>query len=733
MTAQQASSRITFQQGLLESQESSKLDIGFLKDCVNWVPEPNGALRVRAGWSKGSETGAPATRRNRGIGLITRFNNPTIVQTSAPSVTVSGTAGSGGPFLTSPAPSWPVPTTAGNLLLLVCTAGWACTSMSSQTFTVAGWTSAVNVGDTTGTAGARTQIFYIANASVQTGTQTFTNGVSATGQSFSYRSAWWLVELAGVLSTPLDITASNTAAAATSVAVTSGATTQASEFVLAVDSIGKLTTAPTLSTATAGWTTQLTSTAQANAGGGPVIGHSAAIYVGTRNTTGTQNITSTSTATADHTLALVTLRGWNTAASPGDSVPSYLAANDNTTTFDIYRQSDLIAGTYENIDPAIGASTGGTVAFTRGFGAAWYTHKSFLGIRRYDGVTASTVATSPAGARCIATNHSRMWAGGGTAFPSRVNFTQVLEPLTWTGTGTGYFDFAADDGEPVEDIAPFGGGLVVGKATTLHFLSGSSTDTFSPLQLDGGGAAPGRSILATPYGCVIAGLEQVWSFDGVQVRPLGRGIQHSYGLTDVDFVTTSYIDGFIYIAVPTKGKVFVFDLNAGTWHVEQVSDGGNETPAVLYNYGDTQLYGPLAGTVGSLLNYRTFPDPARTKDFDPLSEVFSAQTGDLPLAGTRRPITPRQLYMQLRQRGGDETESGLLVTPIFDGSAGDVCDVDSAEPGVRRIVVEGFPQTAGLGVNTLGIRIAQTVISGEASVTDVEDAYVDFLVEEARS
>jgi hypothetical protein len=203
---------------------------------------------------------------------------------------------------------------------------------------------------------------------------------------------------------------------------------------------------------------------------------------------------------------------------------------------------------------------------------------------------------------------------------------------------------------------------------------------------------------------------------------LGNAIERSYGVTG-PFVTSSYQDGSIYIADPVAGKVFSFDLGGtvGTWRVEECED----TIGVLYNIGGRQFMGPYSTAVGSLINYRDFPDPIRGKDYDPLSEDFSMRTGDLWLQGALNQITPRQLYLQLRQRGDGVT--GLVVTPRHNGVDVSPCDVGPTIPGTRRIAVEGFGKPGRIA--SIGFGITQTLTDGEASCFDIEDAWLEYIRE----
>jgi len=219
------------------------------------------------------------------------------------------------------------------------------------------------------------------------------------------------------------------------------------------------------------------------------------------------------------------------------------------------------------------------------------------------------------------------------------------------------------------------------------------------------------------------------------VSLIGRHIESTYGVASGVFIDTDYIDGVCYITDPNVGLVFCLDFVRSLWRMEKVGHGGVETPAVLFSYGDTQYYGPQAGIEGSLVNYRTFPAPARTKDFDDLPMDFLVQTGDFSLTGARRPVTPRNLYMQVRQRGGTELSPGFEVTPVFDGVTDpEPCDVDASDPGVRRLLAPGFGKgRTGAGINTFGIRMEQHLLSGDESVVDIEDVYVDLIVESPRA
>jgi hypothetical protein len=509
--------------------------------------------------------------------------------------------------------------------------------------------------------------------------------------------------------------------------------TQASELLIAIDSARKTTAgAFSLSTPTTGWA-ELTEEQGVNPNS--VTVHESAIYTGVRTATGAQSITIASTASVNHQVLVLGYKGWY----PGSTVPVkadlFLAANDDGTNLDVYSidRTDLASSTLNIVDSDMVASASGDlVAFTMGLSYAWWTHPGLNGVRYFDGATAKAVAGSPVGARCIAVHKDRVWAGGTPSLPARLYFSQAADGLTWSALrGTGYWDFGRDDGETIEDITPFNDGLVVGKKNSLWFLAGDNTDTFQQIRLNGGGAAPGRSVLTTDFGCIIAGVTAVYMWTGSGVRTISGPIEHLYRPTGA--VSMSYVDGWVYIADPSSFQVFAFNPLNGIWRTESVGDvDSTEGIAVLYNLGGVQLMGPISATVGSLLNYRTFPYPTRGKDYDTLPQRFSMRTPDYYFYGPRGKLIPRNLWLQLRQRGGSTTQTGLTVTPFYDGVAGAakvIAPITGTPPAVDSRRADFGEETAG----AFGFSVTQTMLSGETAAFDIESIQCDYLVQERRT
>lgn len=701
MTVERFSQSVSFENGLIESEETSVVPATFATELLNWVPGSTGGLRARAKWFRGSTTSAPATRACMGIGLFARITNPYIVQTAH----VESTAVSGTPILT-----WGVPTSSGNALIAF-VAHASTTSLGTPTVTAAsGWTTRQAFS---GTAQQQIAVFEYFNAPVQMGDVT---PFTISGPS---PSVWelWVFEVSGI--TAFDVASSLTTATSTSISPSTLTTTRASSFTMAfvAGRRSASTTEFTLSTASTGFTEQVED-GQSVASGGNNNYLEAAVYTRPNTTLGTQGITVTATTSVALVSLLVAYKGWNADAVPDEIASRLLVANDDGSAFDIYSLDDISTGTYTSVDANRGSSSNGLpVAFTRGLGGSWYTHPSFSGTIVYDG-NSSTVTSGPA-ARCIAIHKSRLWVGSGT----RLSYSQVNDGRTWSGRGTGYFDIGTEDGEAIEDITPFAGGLVIGKRTTAWYLVGDTPDTFALVPLNAGGAAPGRSVLATPWGCVLAARDMVYLFNGEAVQPIGRAIQRSYGIAEGEFVTMSYIDGSVTIA--TGAQEFVFDLENGHWHIEQVSDGTDgEQPAIVFNYGDVQYMGPTSGTTMSLINYRSFPDPTRGGD-DGLDTEYAVSTGDLWLAGPGRVMTMQETHIQLRQHGDGGT--GLAYDVTYDNGDTDIQRlVEPLASGAPRAFRAWLQRTGKQGVSSVRVRLSQTLPDGDESCFDVEDWLIGF-------
>lgn len=401
--------------------------------------------------------------------------------------------------------------------------------------------------------------------------------------------------------------------------------------------------------------------------------------------------------------------------------PRFLVAHNDTTQYGIYRiDKGNLAGGFVLLESNAVATPTKFVSFAAGLDNILWCTEDYTLIRRWDGTTLADVAGSKPG-RFIVFHHNRFFTSEGTKL-----WYMDLGALT-TGVNNFIDDFNKDDGEPLEAAAPFDQGLVIGKENSLWFLTGRGPDSFGVHRLNAGGCAPGNTVIPTPYGVVIAGREHVWLWQGGSPTVISRAVEDDYGMTGA-FMSGAYLDDVVHIADEGSGKTWAYNMVQQTWRTEEM-ETENEAPCVYFAQGDYLLGGPKAATVGSLLWYRQHPTGERTKDADSLSELFRASTQEVWIAGTAQPSSVLHLHLRIRQRGGDAAQSPLSVTPIYDDVEGAkqlVSPQESAGVFRHRLDLEA---TAAYGIR---FDFEQTVLSGEASVMEIEAAELEIQVEGVR-
>jgi hypothetical protein len=703
---------ITFERGIQEFYRPSMIPVGAVTRLHNWEPSGSGELRVRVPWLKGSTTSAPSTRKNVGTGYFSRSILPSIVQISS---FASGTSTSGSITVQ---PFWPTATTKGNLLLLVLTLA---RSDGSTTFpSPTGWTSAVLSADTN--ARPRTAIYYIENAESTSGVVSLTVSGFVGGPATAAGAA--LLEVQGIAtSSSVDKTASTNSGGATGVASgTTSATAQAVEFVIA--SLADLST-DTYSAVSNSF--NLVFYGKQTADDYPLA---QGIAIKTTTATGTQTTTGTTANSEANAGAIATFKGWYTATpSAGQTrLTEFLVAQNDTTEYDLFKldRENLAAGTWTARGSITASDPTQLVAMTPGSGRTWITNAQFGSLYQYNGVTTSAIVPSPAG-KCIAFHKNRVWTAGVTGDPGRLRYSEIGDGETWPILN--YIDVEKNSGEPIEDITPFQDVLIIGTRTGLWTLSGAGPDTFVLNRLPTStGIAPGRTIIPTPYGAVCAGRSSVQLLTEGILTPISKPISSTYGLTG-DFMAGSFIDDSAYILDITSGVTWVINLQTGTWREERFNSS-TEQPAFLYNHDNMQVYGPKAATIGSLLNYRLIPGTTRGKDFDTLTETFSVRTPEIWPVGPEFHITPRHLFLKIRQLGGNSTQTGLTVTPYYNGEAAPARTITPrSSAGVYR---ERLDLGEMKGINYTQFYFDQTLASGEATAVEIEEATFGFFIEEKR-
>jgi hypothetical protein len=411
----------------------------------------------------------------------------------------------------------------------------------------------------------------------------------------------------------------------------------------------------------------------------------------------------------------------------------YFVAHNGTTTLDIWYhdRDDLSTGNWTLLEQVTATPGNLPVAYTAGNEKLFYVHPGFETVRSWGGLGTTPVAIEGSNpGRCVAWHKNRLFTGGAPGSEWVLYYSEVGDDTIWDSGTASHIEVGKGDGEAIEDITPFQDGLLIGKQTSLWLLTGSGPDNFRLIRLPIGGAAPGRTVLATPYGAVVAGRKDVWLVNGGSVEHISGPIRESYGITG-DWMSVSYIDDHAYVLDQGSGTAWVIDFsNGGTWREERVDSASTEAPACLYNQDDKQLFAPKNATIGSLLSYRLLPGSPRGKDFDTLTETWVAWTPEIWPVGPQEKITPRYLYLKLRQRAGDAGDNVLSVTPLYNGTAITALTVTPvASASVYWVRLDIGSNASGKSVSSVQFKIDQTLDSTETAVFDIEEMTLGFNIE----
>ncbi len=692
---------ITYEKGVNEYFEASMLPNGALARLRNWESSPSGELRTRVGWLKGSTTSAPSSRRGRGIGHLAHSIQPTLVQRKV-------VEGIGATIVVT----FDAISTAGNLLVIR-TAGTA-TDSSPMVITATNFTS--HIAETP--AGVYASILSRSNApATSTVTVNFSTERGTAFQGYVEFSEW-----KNMATSAFDVAADATGGPGTTASSGTTATLAGTgELILSVIGVN-------VQTSFSAQTNNFLEQADQN--------HALESTTHGPSAFNTNYKIATVTTAQSHDVTLADSSTWAgaiaafkpTAGITGTTEGFYfITVDDNTDSYDTYYidRTNVSAGTWVLLDSVTASGRTDPVAMVSGLNNLFRTCVEWTNPISWDGGTPAAVTGVSAG-RCAAFHGERLWIGGTSAEPSLLYYSQVGDYATWTNNGlTNSLNVKLNDGEAIEDITSNENALIIGKQTSIHVLTGTGLDTFNMTELSTGGVAPGRTLMPTPYGTIAAGRHHVWLITGNTVSDVSRPISTSYAMTG-NFITTSYIRDHVYINDNGSGVTWVLNMETGIWHEERI-DTANEAPGVIYNQGSYQLMAPFNATVGGPLNYRSFPGGTRGKDFDTLTETFEADTGEIWPVGPEDLCTPRWLFLKLRQHGGNETMTGLTVTPVYNGVAGTSTIIDPQPSAVvfRERVDLGEKQ----GISSVQFQFDQTLLSGESTCFDIEESTLGYYLD----
>lgn len=623
---------LTFEKGLVTEVEDSVLEPGQAAELLNWEPTAQGGLRTRNGWSGISKTGLTANYKVRGWGTAAvASGGGTTIQTP---VVVQSKKDDGGTFRTSVTMTL-TGTIAGNVL--VATANHA----DDSGYVAAGWTKTSPTGqfDLFGNEG---EFFSKVSAG---GSESIT--ISGGGESLETCSIY---EVSGIASATPTATHSHEGSASYTLTCASAV---GSGF--AVQSNGSTNT----------WTTEGgggTWTSRANHNPGWNYNYQDIDYK--VFSSGPVSDTWDSNSTGVGMMAIFDAGTSTAASNPADFY--ILMAVATSTGYSIYRilRDSISSGTWELVDSEACDETSAYVSMAVSAGELVWSASTMDNPRHVVLSTltgADTTDLTDKAGRAVAAHKDRVFVGGSATNASRLYFSGIGTPHTFT-TATDYLDIGGDDGEAIEDIVSVEGLLLVCKVNRLYLISGSGIESFFVNELPGGSASTGRAAVRTPYGTVVAGPTDIWVVQGGGVDPLARSLGADYFIQGL--VSTAYAQDIVLISDSVTGTVFRVNLVTGAWSNEEVTLGEDQV-GHLFSLQSRLYYGVDESTsnVGGTRRL------SNTRLYDFNEEMsFRASTGKLALKGPQFEYTPRWIYLQLRNNDDSAPNQLNLLVESDNGS-----------------------------------------------------------------
>lgn len=684
---------ITFEKGLVTEVEESSLEMGQASEVLNWEPAAPGGLRARNAWSSISTDGLPTDYKVRGWGNYAvasgeGFAIPAIVQ----DVVGAGSAESGDVAIVNALTATLAGTVAGNILVAAVTT----TNTVGNPSVSAGYTVRASISNT----GIRCVIY---TKVASGGTEAFT----ATDVSDIHQVH--LFEVSGLDSeTPTD----------------TDSATLTSLFTLSCDSV--VNTGFALIVGMEGadnaWidSPSLT-TIQSD------ITEPAGVC---RSTIATQIYSSSpvsdSVDSASSAAGAAALAIWDAGSAASTPAAFYLLLAVATDTgYSIYQipRDQILTGTWELVDSEATSDTSAFVSMATGTGelvwsASTMTNPRYVVISTLTGNDLTDLSSKSG--RTVCFHKDRIFMAGSTANPTRLYFSGIATPHTFT-TATDYIDVGGEDGEAIEDLVSVEGLLLVCKVNRLYLISGSGIESFFVNELPGGTASTGRPAIRTPYGTIVAGPTDIWVVQGGGVDPLSRPLGATYSISGL--VSTAYAQDTVLIADSGTGRVYRVNLVTGAWGVEEVTAGENQV-GHLFSLQGRFYYGVMdsATEVGGTRRLSS------TRGVDELTgtTAYQASSGRMAMMGPSMKYSPRYLYLQLRLQ--DVTKPNNLRILI---------ESDTATVEHRVVVNEATQREAiSLGRDQLGSEWLKLTYEAASSATaaaiDIEKTVLGAIQEKNR-
>lgn len=233
---------------------------------------------------------------------------------------------------------------------------------------------------------------------------------------------------------------------------------------------------------------------------------------------------------------------------------------------------------------------------------------------RWDGATWTQMDKAPFDgsegkfpvARSIVANNERFFAGNvqnevGTAFRSRVHWSEALDPEDWGATD--FIDFAPDNGQEITGLAVFAESIVVFKNKSLFVLAGTDASNFTvyPLDPNLGTDCPGTIVNAGTELYFFDRLTGVWRYDGSNFERVDNQINR-YILDNINQDNAHKSVGWTYrnryfLSVPwdtdtVPSRTFVYDPRIKGWTEYDFGvAGAGQVESIAYSVAPREAIG----------------------------------------------------------------------------------------------------------------------------------------------
>lgn len=235
--------------------------------------------------------------------------------------------------------------------------------------------------------------------------------------------------------------------------------------------------------------------------------------------------------------------------------------------------------------------------------------------RKWDGVNPTELlGGSPPVLDCVITHQNRVW-GVDANNASRIRFSDILDPETWSVLN--FMDFNPEDGDKITCLSKNGQDLVVSKRWSMALLTGNSTANYAISWLDTEQGATGRrsAANANKYFCYV-------SQDGIRFTDFNTSALATERLIPdwehinkrrLNQAAMVYWHSYLLVAMPENNSlynntVWMYDFLRNAWLIIQ---GWNVAAwSVFEQYGEDVLLAcdSMTGQVYEVMLASTYDD-----------------------------------------------------------------------------------------------------------------------------